>query len=90
MPRTKEYCSAVFWTSNKRSIVWHKGLLCKIKKILPHSHLLMSSYLCDRTFQVKLRDARSSLYTCLAGYPGSVLGPVLYNIFTSDLPQSPK
>lgn len=87
----KEYCSAAFLDVQQAfDRVWHKGLLYKIKKYLPHSYYqLMVSYLSNRMFQVKLREARSSLYSCKAGVPqGSVLGPVLYNIFTCDLPQT--
>lgn len=89
----KEYCSAAFIDIQQAfDRVWHKGLLYKIKTLLPHSfYPILSSYLSNRLFQVKQKEARSSLYECKAGVPqGSVLGPVLYNIFTSDMPQTPR
>lgn len=47
----------------------------------------MYSYLTKRTFQVKINQTVTKLYSINAGIPqGSVLGPTLYLLYTADLP----
>lgn len=84
------FCSAVFIDiSEAFDRVWHPGLLWKLIKLLPIKLFnVLSSYLLNRTFTVRCNDGTTSkLGNLRAGVPqGSVLGPVLYTIYSSDMP----
>ena len=83
------YCNAAFLdTAQAFDKVWHKGLLYKLKRILPRQfYNLLKSYLNNRMFQVKVNDEATQLFPIKAGVPqGSVLGPILNLIYTADLP----
>lgn len=85
----KRYCSAAFLDiSQAFDKVWHSGLQVKLKKLLPHpNYEFLKSYLTDRHFIVKQGTEYTDLYPIHSGVPqGSVLGPILYLLYTADLP----
>lgn len=48
---------------------------------------IISSFLSERSFQVKIKNATSAVHPIPFGVPqGAILSPTLYNIFTSDAP----
>jgi len=88
----KEYCNAVFIDMQQAfDRVWHDGLLSKVKKLFPAPcYGVLRSYLEDQRFMVMVRNSYSTPCVMRAGVPqGSVLGPLLYSIFTGGSQEGP-
>lgn len=88
-----KFTVAVFLDSEKAfDTVWINGLVWKMKFVFGFDDnlcLLVMRFLTNRTFKVSVNGKTSRASNMRAGTPqGSVLSPVLYAIFTLDIPRS--
>lgn len=89
----KHFCNVVFLdVAQAFDRVWHQKLAFKLSKMLPGNHVqLLMSYIADRFFRVRFEDSYSEFRPIRAGVPqGSVLSPLLYSLFTADIPKPKK
>jgi hypothetical protein len=89
---TKQICSAAFLDiSQAFDKMWHTGFLNKLRFSFPLNYfILLKSYSTNRHLRVKVDNEFSDFLPIHAGVPqGSVLGCLLYLLYTSDLPSSP-
>jgi hypothetical protein len=91
--QTQQYYSIAFLgVSLAFGIIWHTGLLHKLRQFLPlNYYIIFKSILHNRHFQVKVKYSYTDLLPINAGVlQGSILDPLLYLLYTADLPTSPE
>lgn len=72
--------------------VWHNGLIYKLQKTNVPDRLvhIIRDYLSNRSFRYRVEGTLSSSRPVRAGVPqGSILSPLLYNLYTHDIPKTP-
>lgn len=87
-------CTAVIFLDVAKAFdsVWHDGLVHKFSAAgFPTAQIqLLASFLRDRSFRAKTGNALSGPRPIEAGVPqGSALSPLLYAVFTADIPRTP-
>ena len=90
---TKKKAGAVFVDLTAAyDTVWHRGLTCKLLRLLPDKHMvqMIMELIRNRSFTLSIGDSkRSRLRRMRNGLPqGSVLALLLFNIYTYDLPST--
>ncbi|GFV69713.1 RNA-directed DNA polymerase from mobile element jockey [Trichonephila clavipes] len=88
--KDKKSTGAVFLDIQKAfDRVWREGLIFKLIKydFPPPLIKLISSYLADRNFSVRINDTNSSHRPTEAGVAqGTLISPLLFNIYVNDIP----
>ena len=90
----KEKTTAIFFdVAAAFDKVWHSGLVYKLYLLKIPYYLLrvITNFLCDRTFVIKVDGVFSRVYNIECGVPqGGVLSPTLFQIYINDIPMSNK
>jgi len=71
--------------------IWHDGLLYKLIQYNFPTYIIkiIQSFLSNRKSSVHIGHTKSNFFKPIAGVPqGSILSPILFNIFISDIPST--
>ena len=70
--------------------VWHCGLSCKLLRLVPDKHMvkMIMELVRNQSFTLTTSDSKQSRLRCLKNSipQGSVLAPLLFSVYTYDLP----